>query len=55
MLSFDFLDKGIGLVSLSHFMYDFTRELFLMLDSINKQVSLRDCLYFLRYWTICVL
>ena len=35
MLNFDFLKKDLGLVSLPHFVYDFSRKMFLMLYSIN--------------------
>ena len=35
MLNFDFLDKGLGIVSPAHFVYDFSTEMFLMLYSIN--------------------
>ena len=35
MLNFDFLDKGLGIVSPAHFVYDFSTKLFLMLYSIN--------------------
>ena len=35
MLNFDFLQKGLGLVSPPHFRYDFSRKIFLMLYSIN--------------------
>ena len=34
-LNFDFLEKGLRIVSLLHFMYYFSRELLLMLYSIN--------------------
>ena len=30
MLNFDFLEKGVGIVSLPHFVYDFSRKMFLM-------------------------
>ena len=30
-----FPEKGLGLVSLSHFVYDFSAKMFLMLYSIN--------------------
>ena len=53
-LQFDFLEKRLGIVPLSHFMYDFSRKMFLMLYS-TEQTSLPNCLYFLRYWSICVL
>ena len=35
MLNFGFLEKGLGIVSLLHFVYNFSRKLFLMLYSIN--------------------
>ena len=35
MLNFEFLEKGAGIVSPLHFMYDFLRKMFLMLYSIN--------------------
>ena len=34
-LIFDFLEKGLGIVPLPHFMHDFLRKNFLMLNSIN--------------------
>ena len=36
MLNFGFLDKGLGIVSPAHFVYDFSTEMFLMLYSINR-------------------
>ena len=35
MLNFDFLDKGLGIVSAAHFVYDFSTKMFLKLYSIN--------------------
>ena len=35
MLNFDFLEKGLGIVSPPHFVYDFLRKMFFMLYSIN--------------------
>ena len=35
MLNFNFSEKGLGLVSPPHFVYDFSRKMFLMLHSIN--------------------
>ena len=34
-LNFDFLEKGLGIVSPPYFVYDFSRKMFLMLYSIN--------------------
>ena len=53
MLNFNFSEKGKGLVSSPHFVYDFSRKIFVML--LTDQISLSDCLYFSRYWEICVL
>ena len=36
MLNFDFLEKGLELVSLPNSLYDFSRKMFLMLYSINR-------------------
>ena len=36
MLNLDFLDKGLGIVSLAHFVYDFSTKMFLMLYPINR-------------------
>ena len=35
MLNFDFLERGLGIASPSHFVYDFLRKMFLMLYSIS--------------------
>ena len=35
MLNLDFLDKGLGIVSPEHPVYDFSTKMFLMLYSIN--------------------
>ena len=35
MLNFNFSEKGLALVSPPHFAYDFSRKMFLMLQSIN--------------------
>ena len=55
MLNFDFLEKGLWIVSPSHFVYDFSRKVFLKSYSITDQISLPNCFYLLRYWSICVL
>ena len=36
MLNFDFIDKGLGIVSPTHFAYDFSTKMFFMLYSINR-------------------
>ena len=35
MLNFNFLEKGLGLVFPRHFVYGFSRKMFLMLHSLN--------------------
>ena len=35
MFNFNFQEKGLDLVSPPHFLYDFSRKMFLMLYSIN--------------------
>ena len=35
IVNFDFLEKGVGIVSPHHFPYDFLRKIFLMLYSKN--------------------
>ena len=35
MLNFDPVEKGLEIVSPPHFVYDFSRKIFLMLNSIN--------------------
>ena len=53
MLSFNFSEKAV--VSPPHFVYDFPRKMFLMHNLLTDQILLCDCLYFSRYWVICVL
>ena len=40
MLNFNFLDKGQGIVSPAHLVYDFSTKMFLMLYSINSPNSI---------------
>ena len=49
--------RGLELVSLPNFLHDFEKKIFLTLYSIllTDQISLPDCLYFLRHWAVCVL
>ena len=55
MLIFDILDKGLGIVSPAHIVYDFSTKIFLMLYSINWPNFIVWLPYFLRYWAIYVL
>ena len=55
MLSFEYLEKGSGLVSPPNFLYDFSRKCFSVYILLTGQISYSDCLYFLRYWEIRVL
>ena len=40
MLNFNFLDKGQGIVSPAHLVYDFSTKMFLILYSINSPNSI---------------
>ena len=55
MLNFDILEKSLGMLSPSYFVYDFSRKMFSCYILLTDQISLSDYLYFLRYWAICVL
>ena len=35
MVNYDFLEKGLGIGFLTHFLHDFSRKIFLILFSIN--------------------
>ena len=55
MLNFAFLEKGLGIVSPWHFAYDFSKKNISHVTLCQLTISLPDCLYFLRYWSIRVL
>ena len=55
MFNFDVLSKGLGLASPLDFVYDFSRKIFWCYILFANQISLSGCLYFVRYWTICIL
>ena len=55
MLNFNFLKKGLGIVSPLHFMCDFSKKRFLCYILLTDKIPLPDYLYFLRCWSICVL
>ena len=42
MLNFDFLEKGQGIVSLPHFVYDFSRKMFSYYTLLTDLISLPD-------------
>ena len=46
MLSFDFLEKGLRIVSPPHFVYGFLRKCFLCYTLLTVQISLPDYVYF---------
>ena len=55
MLNFDFIEKGLRILSPPHFVYDFSRKCFSSYIILTDQISLSDCLYFLRCWgNICI-
>ena len=47
MVNFDLLERGVEIVPQPHFGYDFSREICYII--LTDQMSLSDCLYFLRY------
>ena len=47
MLNFDFLKRGLGIVSPPHFVYNFSRKNFSSYVLLTAQISLPNCLYFL--------
>ena len=51
----DFLWKSLGLAFLPHFCIIFQEKYFSCCILLTDQISLSGCLYFLRYWAICVL
>ena len=54
MLSFDFLEKGLRIVSPLLFCMIFQEKRFSCYILLTDQIPLSDCLYFLRYWSIGV-
>ena len=44
MFNFDFLEKGLGIVSLQDFLNDFFKKIFLHYILLTDQISLSDCL-----------
>ena len=55
MLNFDILDKGLGIVSAAHFVYDFSTKISSSYILFTDQISSSGCLYSLRYLAICAL
>ena len=49
MLNFNYSEKGPGLVSPPHFVYDFQEKCFSCYILLSDQISLSDCLHFSRY------
>ena len=55
MLSFDFLETGLGIFPAHILCMIFQEKCFSCCVLLTDQISLSDCFYFLRYWAICVL
>ena len=55
MLNFGFLDKGLGIISSAHFVYDFQQKISSYYIILTDQIPLPGSLYFLRYCAICAL
>ena len=55
MLKFDFLGKGLGIVSPATFVYNFSTKMFLMLYSINSPTFIAWLLVLLEIWrNMCI-
>ena len=54
MLNSDYLKKSLGTISPPHFMVS-QEKCFSCYILFTDPISLSDCLYFLRYWAICIL
>ena len=55
MFYFDFLEKGLIIVSPPRFVCDISRKFFPRYIYLSDQISLSDCLYVLRYWAnMCI-
>ena len=48
MLIFDFLEKGLGLISPPQFVHDFSRKIFLIFYFINRPSLIASLLFFLE-------
>ena len=55
MLNFDFLRKGPEIVSPPYFVDDFQEKCYSSYILLTNQISFSDCLFFTRYWIVCVL
>ena len=55
MLNFDFLKKGLGIIYPPHFVFNFSATYISCYILLTDLISLPDCFYFTRYWSICVL
>ena len=55
MLNFNFPEIGLGLVSPPHFLKKKKEKGFSCYILLTDLMSLSDCLYFSKYWAICVL
>ena len=49
------MERGPKLVLLPHFLYNFVEKYLSRYILLIELVSLSGCLYFVRYWTICLL
>ena len=48
--------RGLELVSMvPHFLHNFGRQTFALFSSINWPTFISGCLYFVKYWAICLL
>ena len=52
MLTFNFLEKGFGIVIQHILCIIFQEKCISIYNALTDQISFSDCLYFLRYWAI---
>ena len=55
MLNYDFLEKGLAIVSQPHFVHDFSRKTFLMFLSINWSNFIVGLSLLFEIWALCLL
>ena len=55
MFKLNFAEKGVGIFLHHIFCVSFEEKYFSCYILLTDQISLSDCLYFSKYWAICVL
>ena len=55
MLNFEFLEKGLGIVSPPPLCINFQEKCFSCFNLLTDQISQSDCFWILQHWVTCVL